>query len=589
MVSHFGDKDLHLDRLSFSPPINQGKSYHSQDNLHLSQDMLHHSQDMLHHSQDKWALGVSPLKTQQILEHLINYPDREAAHTLREGLVNGFKLQYEGPRFPIFSSNLVSAKQHPNVLQEKIDKEITEGRMAGPFQSPPMLNFHVSPIGIVPKADGGWRMVMHLSYPPSASINHNIDPIHTSVKYTSFDTVIQTISQLGRGTIIAKSDIKSAFRLLKIFPGDFELLGLQFEGKFYFDKCLPFGCSISCKLFEMFSTFLEWLAKERSGFNTIHHYLDDFIFIGSANTSQCKFIMQKFEELCLEIGVPLNAEKTVLPTTNLVFLGLEIDTVKMQVSIPQEKVYQLSTLLKFWVGKRKIKLSELQSLVGKLNFFSKAIPGSRAFNRRFYNAMIGTSKPNHHIRISGSMRQDIKTWIEFLDSFNGVVYFPDSEWSTSDTLKLFTDSAGSAELGCGCYFQDQWMFLQWPEQWAYNEILRDITFLELVPIVLSLMVWGSLLHNKKLILFIDNIALVHILNKQSSRSERVMSLVRPLMLVALKYNIQFKANHIPGKLNQIADSISRKKWDTFRSLAPAADAQPRPIPEQFQTLLSQAK
>lgn len=299
--------------------------------------------------------------------------------------------------------------------------------------------------------------------------------------------------------------------------------------------------------------------------------------------------MQKFEELCLEISVPLNAEKTVLPTTNLVFLGLEIDTVKMQVSIQQEKAYQLSTLLKFWVGKRKIKLSELQSLVGKLNFFSKAIPGSRAFNRRFYNAMIGTSKPNHHIRISGSMRQDIKTWIEFLDSFNGVVYFPDSEWSTSDTLKLFTDSAGSAELGCGCYFQDQWMFLQWPEQWAYNEILRDITFLELVPIVLSLMVWGSLLHNKKLILFIDNIALVHILNKQSSRSERVMSLVRPLMLVALKYNIQFKANHIPGKLNQIADSISRKKWDTFRSLAPAADAQPRPIPEQFQTLLSQAK
>lgn len=68
-----------------------------------------------------------------------------------------------------------------------------------------------------------------------------------------------------------------------------------------------------------------------------------------------------------------------------------------------------------------------------------------------------------------------------------------------------------------------------------------------------------------------------------------MSLVRPLMLVALKYNIQFKANHIPVKLNQIPDSISHKKWDTFRRLAPAADTQPQPIPEQFQTLLSQLK
>lgn len=34
----------------------------------------------------------------------------------------------------------------------------------------------------------------------------------------------------------------------------------------------------------------------------------------------------------------------------------------------------------------------------------------------FYNAMIGTSKLNHRIRISGSMRQYMKTWVEFLDS-----------------------------------------------------------------------------------------------------------------------------------------------------------------------------
>lgn len=137
----------------------------------------------------------------------------------------------------------MSANQHPDVLQEKIDKEITEGCKAGPSQSSPMFNFHLSPIGVVPKADGGWRMVMHLSYTPSASNNHNIDPIHATVKYTSFDKVIQTISQLGRGTIIATSDIKSPFRLLRIFPGDFELLGLQFQDIFYFDKCLPFGCS----------------------------------------------------------------------------------------------------------------------------------------------------------------------------------------------------------------------------------------------------------------------------------------------------------------------------------------------------------
>lgn len=53
--------------------------------------------------------------------------------------------------------------------------------------------------------------------------------------------------------------------------------------------------------------------------------------------SQCKILMQNFEELCLEIDVPLNTKKKVAPTTKLASLGLEIDTVKMQVSIPQKK------------------------------------------------------------------------------------------------------------------------------------------------------------------------------------------------------------------------------------------------------------
>ena len=55
-----------------------------------------------------------------------------------------------------------------------------------------MHNFHISPEGIDPKADGGWRMIMHLSYPPFISVNDNIDPIYTTVTDTSFDTVIHT-------------------------------------------------------------------------------------------------------------------------------------------------------------------------------------------------------------------------------------------------------------------------------------------------------------------------------------------------------------------------------------------------------------
>lgn len=44
--------------------------------------------------------------------------------------------------------------------------------------------------------------------------------------------------------------------------------------------------------------------------------------------------MTAFEAMCREFGVPLNKEKTQGPTTCLVFLGFEIDTLKMLIKIP---------------------------------------------------------------------------------------------------------------------------------------------------------------------------------------------------------------------------------------------------------------
>lgn len=37
--------------------------------------------------------------------------------------------------------NYKIAHENPKVLQEKIDKEVIEGRMAGPFHTPPIHNF----------------------------------------------------------------------------------------------------------------------------------------------------------------------------------------------------------------------------------------------------------------------------------------------------------------------------------------------------------------------------------------------------------------------------------------------------------------
>ena len=215
----------------------------------------------------------------------------------------------------------------------------------GPLPGPPFPNTHISPIGIIPKASGGWRMITHLSYPSSLSINDFIDPDLCSVKYTSFDQVIEMISLLEAGAELGKVDMKNAFRLIRVYPGDFHLLCYKFKDKYYIDKCLPFGCSISCSIFEKLSTFVHWLTVKQSGLQSMEHYLDDFIFAGKAGTSDCLNLMHCFQDICAELGIPLAHDKTVGPVTKLTFLGIEIDTITRSVKIPEPKIVKLKAAL----------------------------------------------------------------------------------------------------------------------------------------------------------------------------------------------------------------------------------------------------
>ena len=63
----------------------------------------------------------------------------------------------------------------------------------------------------------------------------------------------------------------------------------------------------------------------------------------------------------------------------------------------------------------------------------------------------------------------------------------------------------------------------------------------------------------------DNAALVDIINKQTSKHKIVMILIRDMVLTTLKFNIFFTARHLPGKLNERADLISRFQIERFKA------------------------
>ena len=129
--------------------------------------------------------------------HTKNYPDNLF---IREGLLIGFILQYSGPRLPRFSKNLPTLGINKQVAEDKIQKEVSLGRVTGLFPQPPFPTLQVSPLGLILKKDGDYRLIHHLSYPENASINYFIDSEQSSVKYSTIDDAAAIIAKLGRGT-----------------------------------------------------------------------------------------------------------------------------------------------------------------------------------------------------------------------------------------------------------------------------------------------------------------------------------------------------------------------------------------------------
>ena len=198
-------------------------------------------------------------------------------------------------------------------------KEVKLKRCAGPFKKIPFNNYIQSPVGLVEKDHRcDMHLIFHLSYAHNgtSSVNYNT-PNHLSrVKYVDFDEAIRLcLLQLQESEIcfLVKSNAESTFHILGLNPSSWQWLILKarspLDGQVYYfvDKCLPFGSSISCALFQEVSDALAFLVKFQTK-KPLVNYLDDFLFVATLHI-MCNLQLEQFLAICKEINFPVSKRK----------------------------------------------------------------------------------------------------------------------------------------------------------------------------------------------------------------------------------------------------------------------------------------
>ena len=166
---------------------------------------------------------------------------------------------------------------------------------------------------------------------------------------------------------------------------------------------------------------------------------DDF-FIMSADFKKCASHLGVLIALCEDLGVQLAPDKTTNSSRNTTFLGIELDTSLQIAKLPLDKLHEYTAEVRSLSVLHKIRRKDLESLIGKLNFAASVVP-ARPFLRRLIDLLHSVKKPYHFIRVTNSVKQDLLTWLAFLEQYNGVTYFRSLKIADSESIHMVSDAS----------------------------------------------------------------------------------------------------------------------------------------------------
>ena len=243
-----------------------------------------------------------------------------------------------------------------------------------------------------------------------------------------------------------------------------ELLGMFWNGFYYFGTAFPFGLHSAPFIFNQLSDAIEWILQNNCAISFVCQILDDFLIIEppaptAPFNSLCKASLSSMILSFKNLYIPISVAKTEGPCKVIQFVGIILDSHTVETRLPEDKNQLINTALSEFRSKRSTSLQVLQSLIDTLTFACDMIFPGRPFLQRMIGLTRGVKKTHHHIKLPTGFYKDIDMWSLFIEQWNGIGLFFSSQWDTSEILSVFTDSSGS--IGYGGFFQTRWFQGKW--------------------------------------------------------------------------------------------------------------------------------
>jgi hypothetical protein len=496
---------------------------------------------------DRWLSAIDEMEQQHSGAH-------SDLMTIRRHIVDGVQLDLldDAPPAHVYS-NSPSVAQHSDAVRARLAEYMDWGAVVELSAAPD----RIQPLLVIIKPGRKPRLCIDLS--------RNLND-YLNVPPFSYTNVNHAVKLSTPGCWYSKLDLSNCYLSFHLHPSAVPHFAFAFEGKWYTFTRMPFGLSSApfiCT--ELLSVVA---ARLRQHGLVLVRYLDDFLLVSPSHAQGSRDLLVA-QLVFRYFGLVVNPDKTEGPSQRMSFLGVFIDSVEQTLRVTDDRVLELQQLLSdFRVSTRRTASAQaLMSLVGKLSFAAACLPGARPFMRRLLD-LVPHGKPRFKlVNLTASFKLDLLYWSTRLPLWNGrctwihpqpIVLVSDASmegfgFHLQSLPPGFDHSSLPKALQPGSGVIGLWSKCHQPLVASH----RQIQWAEMFAALAALFVYSPFIGNHSVLLLMDNKSDVGAINRHSSRSKTVCLLVRAMFDLSFRHHFSFRAQHIPGESNVLADFLSR--------------------------------